>query len=172
VRTAIRALLIVASALGAASCREGGTGPGEVQAGEFRATVSGHASGEFTGTAYLYEGDDTFIPGRYIVLTSAGGEAEITIRAGGILSSGTDFDFQVGRHPLGVLSDVDADLILTPSEAVAPLYIAKSGSLRVTSSSAERVAGRFEFDGVMYQRDGSARHARVSGEFNAVPGPR
>lgn len=168
-RTAIPALLIVAAALGAASCRESGTGVGEVQAGAFRATVSGHASGDFSGTAYLYEGD-SFIPGRYVVLTSTDGEAEITIRGGGILSSGSDFDFQVGRHPLGILSDVQADLSISPPSTVGPLYIATDGTLRVTSSTADRVAGRFDFDGMVHLPDGSTRVAKVSGAFHAVPG--
>lgn len=170
VRTGMPALLIVASLLGAGGCDASGTGVGEVQAGEFRATVSGHASGDFTGTAHLYEGD-SFIPGRYVVLTSSGGEAEITIRAGGILSSGTDFDFQVGRHPMGLLSDVQADLSINPPSTVGPLYIATEGTLRVTSSTAGRVAGEFEFDGVVHLLDGSTRVAKVSGAFHAVPGP-
>ena len=169
-RTSIPALLIVAGALGAGACGESGTGVGEVQVGEFRATVSGHASGDFSGTAYLYEGD-SFFPGRYIVLTSSDGEAEITIRPGGILSSGTDFDFQVGRHPLGLLSDVQADLSLTPPSTVSPLYIATDGTLRVTSSTADRVAGEFDFDGVVHLLDGSTRVAKVSGSFHAVRGP-
>jgi hypothetical protein len=157
--------------LGAAACRESGTGVGEVQAGEFRVTVSGHASGDFSGTAYLYEGDDQLIPGRYIVLTSTDGEAEITIRPGGILSTGTDFDFQVGRHPLGVLSDVQADLSLNTPSTVGPLYIASDGTLRVTSSTADRVAGELEFDGVVYLPDRSTRVAKVSGAFHAVAAP-
>lgn len=170
VRTAISALLMVAGALGAAACGESGTGVGQVQAGEFRATVSGHASGDFTGTAYLYDGDNEFIPGRYVVLTSTGGEAEITIRGGGILSSGTDFDFQVGRHPLGLLSDVQADLSINPPSTVGPLYIATDGALRVTSSTADRVAGEFDFDAVVHLQDGSTRAVKVSGAFHAVPG--
>jgi hypothetical protein len=170
VRTAIPALLIAASLLGAGACGESGTGVGEVQAGEFRATVSGHASGDFSGTAYLYEGG-SFIPGRQIVLTSTDGELEISIWGGGILGNGADFDFQVGRHPLGVLSDVQAALSINPQSTVGPLYIASDGTLRVTSSTADRVAGEFEFDGVVHLLDGSTRVAKVSGAFHAVPGP-
>ncbi|MBW3571585.1 MAG: hypothetical protein KY467_10805 [Gemmatimonadetes bacterium] len=169
-RTAIPALLVVAAVLGAASCRDGGTGPGEVRAGEFRATVSGHASGEFTGTAHLYEGD-SFLPGRQIVLTSRDGEVEITLWGGGLLSTGTDFDFEVGRHPVGVLANVQAALSINPQSTVGPLYIAREGTLRVTSSTAERVSGQFTFDGVVHLPDGSTRVAKVSGAFNAVPGP-
>lgn len=157
-RTAIPALLIVAGALAAAACGESGTGVAEVQAGEFRATVSGHASGDFSGTAHLYEGD-SFLPGREIVLTSSDGELEITIWGGGILSSGTDFDFQVGRHPVGVLADVQAALSINPESTVGPLYIASDGTVRVTSSTADRVAGEFDFDGVVHLPNGTTRVA-------------
>jgi hypothetical protein len=169
VRTSIPALLIVASVLGAAACRESGTGVGKVQAGEFRATVSGHTSGDFSGTAHLYE--DSFLPGRQIVLTSTGGEFEIIIWGGGLLSTGTDFDFQVGRHPMGVLSDVQAALSINPQSTVGPMYIATGGTLRVTSSTADRVAGEFDFDGVVHLPNGGTRTAKVSGAFHAVPGP-
>lgn len=169
-RAAIPSLLIVAGVLGAGGCRESGTGVGEVQAGEFRATVSGHASGNFTGTAYLHEGD-SFLPGRQLVLTSTDGELEITVWGGGLLSTNSDFDFQVGRHPVGVLADVQAALTINPQSTVGPLYIASDGTLRVTRSTADRVAGEFDFDGVVHLPNGSTRVAKVSGAFHAVPAP-
>ena len=169
-RTAIRALLLVAGALGVAACRESGTGAGAVEAGEFQATVSGQETGEFTGTAYLYDGD-SFIPGRQLVLTASDNEAEITIWGGGLLTDGSDFDFQEGRHSLGVLADVQADLTLEPFTTVGNLYIARDGTLRVTRSTADRVAGEFDFDAVLHRPDGSTRTVRVRGAFHAVPGP-
>lgn len=168
-RTAVRALLIV-GLVSAASCNESGTGVEDLAAGEFTASVSGNVDADYTGTAYLYEGD-SFIPGRRLVLTARDNGAEITIWAGGLLTDGSDFDFQVGRRSIGVLTDVQADLTIEPFTTVGQMYIATDGSLQVTSSTAERVAGEFEFDGIVHLPDGSKRQARVSGQFHAVPGP-
>ena len=167
-RTAVRALLIVGLVF-AASCNESGTGVVDLPAGEFTASVSGDVDADYTGTAYLYEGD-SFAPGRRLVLTAQGNGAEITIWAGGLLTSGTEFDFQVGKRSIGVLTDVQADFIVSPVNTVGQMYIAAEGSLRVTSSSAEKVVGEFEFDGVVYGPSGT-RQARVSGQFHAVPRP-
>ena len=167
-RTAVRALLIV-GLVSAASCNESGTGVVDLPAGEFAASASGNVDADYTGTAYLYEGD-SFIPGRRLVLTARDNGAEITIWAGGLLTSGSNFDFQEGRRSIGVLTDVQSDLTIAPLTTVGQMYIATEGSLRVTSSTAERVVGEFEFDGVVYGPTGT-RQARVSGQFHAVPGP-
>lgn len=169
VRTAVRALLIV-GLVSAGACRESGTGVGDLAAGEFTASVSGNVDADYAGTAYLYEGD-SFIPGRRLVLTARDNGAEITIWGGGVLTSGSDFDFQVGRRSIGVLTGVQADLTIEPLTTVGQMYIATGGTLRVTSSTAERVVGEFEFDGIVYQPDRSTRQARVAGKFHAVPGP-
>lgn len=168
-RTAVRALLIV-GLVSAASCKESGTGVVDLPAGEFTASVSGNVDADYTGTAYLYEGD-SFTPGRRLVLTAHDNGAEITIWSGGLLTSGSDFDFQVGNRSIGVLTDVQADFIVEPFTTVGQMYIAAEGSLRVTSSTAQKVVGEFEFDGIVYQPDGSTRQVRVSGQFHAVPGP-
>jgi hypothetical protein len=169
VRTAVRALLIV-GLVSAASCNESGTGVVDLPAGEFTASVSGNVDADYTGTAYVYEGD-SFYPGRRLVLTARDNGAEITIWGGGLLTDGSDFDFQEGRRSVGILTDVQADLTISPFTTVGQTYIATEGSVRVTSSTAERVIGEFEFYGLVSQPDGSRRQARVSGQFHAVPGP-
>ncbi|HEV3050764.1 MAG TPA: hypothetical protein VGX50_10660 [Longimicrobium sp.] len=168
-RTAVRALLIV-GLVSAASCTESGTGVVDLPAGEFTASVSGNVDADYSGTAYLYEGD-SFIPGRRLVLTTHDNGAEITIWGGGLLTDGTDFDFQVGKRSIGILTDVQADFTLSPYTTVGQMYIATDGTLRVTSSTAAQVVGEFEFDGLVNLPDGSKRQARVSGQFHAVPGP-
>lgn len=169
VRTAVRALLVV-GLVSAASCNESGTGVGDLAAGEFTASVNGNVDADYTGSAYLYEGD-SFIPGRRLVLTARDNGAEITIWGGGLLTDGSDFDFQVGRRSIGILTNVQADLTIEPFTTVGQVYIATDGSLRVTSSTAQRVTGEFEFDGIVHLPNGSKRQARVSGQFHAVPGP-
>ena len=163
----IRALLVAATLLVAASC-ESGTGPGTPDAGQFHASVSGQVDADYTGTAFIYEGN-SFVPGRYIVLTSSDG-AEIMIRAGGLLG-GSDFDFQEGRHTVGLLSNVAADLTTSSASTIGALYIATEGTLRVTASSAERITGEFDFDAVWVETNQTTRRVQVRGEFHAVPGP-
>lgn|GEM_PF-3153643 len=170
-----RALLVAVGVLALASCEDGGTGLGAADPGEFRVTVSGDVDGDFSGTARIYQ-DDFFLPesqshpGRLIILTSSDG-AEIMLRPGGILTGDSEFDFQEGRHRLGVLTDVQADLVTGTSTTVGVLYIATEGTLRVTRSSEERVAGEFEFDAVFVETDRSTRRVRVRGAFHALQGP-
>jgi hypothetical protein len=169
VRTAVRALLIV-GLVSAASCDDNGTGVIDLPAGEFTASVSGNVDADYTGTAYLHEGD-SFVPGRRLVLTAGDNGAEITIWAGGLLVSGSDYDFQVGKRSVGLLTDVQADFTLEPFTTVGQMYIATEGHVRVTSSTAERVVGEFDFYGMVHLPNGSTRQARVSGQFHAVPAP-
>ncbi|MGH7456641.1 MAG: hypothetical protein ACRENG_35155, partial [bacterium] len=78
---------------------------------------------------------------------------------GSVPSTGT---YQIGENTAGQSSQVFIGLFAYTNET----FISQSGSLKVTSSSADRFGGSFTFTAIS-----GSQTVTVSGKFNAKRGP-
>ncbi|HYW08644.1 MAG TPA: hypothetical protein VE913_16910 [Longimicrobium sp.] len=159
-------------AVGTASCGENPAGSGaRVAAGQFHATISGAVNADVAGSASF---EDVTRPaaGRIIQLVAEGESGEIEFDPYSLLSSNPGFRFPRGTHAVGVLSTVQGYVYPPLSDPDAEgVYIASTGRLEISESSADRVVGEFDFTALAIRDDNSRSMVRVRGAFHAVPLP-
>ena len=155
---------VICAATFLASC--GGNGPTEAESGSFIATVSGDVNVSLIGQATFFDGGVVI----WLLHGSFSGRRDF-IR----------FDRRSGAAP-GVGTFTIAGIVADPDDFVAEYeharegadgiettrYGSVSGSLTITSATADRIEGSFSFKGIGL---GIGRTVTVEGSFDAKPEP-
>lgn len=153
--TFVRSMFLLATAVVFSACGDdddNGTGPGGNELGSMSATVTGDVSESFSGTAF-YSGDEVDGWGIYM-----GGEDETD---SGVWIVGQEGARPTtGTHQLSMDGDVGGFYWQGSSEV---FYFAEGGTVHITTSNSDRVAGTFEFTG----SDLEGGSVVVEGTFNA-----
>lgn len=148
----------------------------DVEAGEFEVEVTGDLAGSVTGSAVQGAGEDDEGQDIWVIsMTGADGTEGISIsifRYGTRPSPGSYvFEDVTGSDTFGP-GDWGA-FITTMDDGLATFIgLSTGGTVEITSSSAEALAGTFEFDAVGFDPDPPYTEYMVnaSGSFNAEAG--
>lgn len=167
-------IALLALALLTAACDRGPTGPDALLPGTFEATTTGALDLSLAGPAALEQADDgttsLWLSDTTVAADSSAGSPEgvlVALQSAGALPG-------KGSYAVGSPEE-DGDAPFTAAWVIyypdgAELLISASGTVRITSSSPERVAGDFDIAFVPPGDDGAgADTSRVRGRFDAAP---
>lgn len=177
-RSIYMAALAGALVLAACGGDSDGTGPGNGGNGGpagFSAQVRGDIQGDLTGDAKFGSGEDNDGGAIWAVELSETGGLGGTIQLVRLGNQG----FPVGTYNIKdpithVPSEGDVVAVATDNDngELLAIFVADGGTMKVTSTSGNRVKGTFSFTavGVIMDDPETELHVTVTGTFNAEPG--
>lgn len=164
------AALLAFASFTLAACGDDATGPKGPAAGAARLAISGDADTSFTGQAAFGVGDSG--EGKVFGLVVGSEEIGVVlVRAGDRPAAGTYNVADATDETEDPASDFGAMLISETTEG-SGFFVSRSGSVKITSSSAGSVGGSFTMvmDGILQapgEANGTEGTITVSGTFNA-----